>query len=53
MTVTYGQPVGELPTAELTGYIFDGWYTEDGKLGAPEEKKSRLIQSYLLTRLFE
>ena len=39
VTVTYGQPVGELPTAELTGYIFDGWYTEDGKLGAPEGEK--------------
>lgn len=35
-TVTYGKPIGELPTAELTGYMFGGWYDEDGKLGVPE-----------------
>lgn len=35
-TVTYDQRVGELPTAELTGYIFKGWYDADGKLGIPE-----------------
>lgn len=35
-TVTYDQPVGELPTAELTGYNFMGWYDMDGKLGEPE-----------------
>lgn len=35
-SVTYGQSVGELPTAALTGYIFQGWYDRDGKLGVPE-----------------
>lgn len=34
--VTYVQPVGYLPTAQLTGYDFIGWYDEDGKLGVPE-----------------
>lgn len=35
-TVTFDQPIGELPTADLTGYNFMGWYDEDGKLGEPE-----------------
>lgn len=35
-TVTYGEPIGALPTAELTGYIFKAWYDADGKLGVPE-----------------
>lgn len=35
-TVTYDQAVGELPTADLTGYNFMGWYDKDGKLGVPE-----------------
>lgn len=32
--VTYGQPYGELPSLERTGYQFDGWYTAktDGSL---------------------
>lgn len=34
--VTYDEAVGELPTAILRGYIFQGWYDKDGKLGAPE-----------------
>lgn len=34
--VTYGEAVGELPTAALTGYTFAGWYDKDGKLGVPE-----------------
>lgn len=35
-SVTYGEPVGVLPTAALTGYDFIAWYDSDGKLGAPE-----------------
>ncbi len=27
----YGQPYGELPEAELNGYVFSGWYTSSGK----------------------
>lgn len=34
--VTYNETVGELPTAALRGYIFQGWYDKDGKLGVPE-----------------
>lgn len=34
--VTYDESVGELPTAALRGYIFQGWYDADGKLGVPE-----------------
>lgn len=35
-TVTYDQTAGELPTADLRGYNFMGWYDKDGKLGEPE-----------------
>ncbi len=35
-SVTYGEPVGDLPTAALTGYDFVAWYDADGKLGVPE-----------------
>ena len=34
--VTYNEAVGVLPTAALRGYIFQGWYDKDGKLGVPE-----------------
>lgn len=34
--VTYNEVAGELPSAALTGYIFQGWYDKDGKLGVPE-----------------
>lgn len=27
--LTYGQPYGELPTPQRSGYIFSGWYTEE------------------------
>ena len=27
-TIGYNMPFGELPTAEKTGYTFDGWFTE-------------------------
>ena len=27
-TVTYGEPVGTLPTPSRTGYVFTGWYDE-------------------------
>ncbi len=30
-TASYGLPVGTLPVAEKDGYIFQGWYTEDGE----------------------
>lgn len=29
-TVTYGQPVGTLPTATRSNYIFDGWFNAAG-----------------------
>ncbi|MDR2145455.1 MAG: InlB B-repeat-containing protein [Tannerella sp.] len=32
-TVTYGSPVGTLPTPIRSGYIFDGWFTVIGGLG--------------------
>ena len=35
-TVIYDQLVGKLPTADLIGYNFIGWYDKDGKLGVPE-----------------
>ncbi len=28
--VTYGEPIGTLPTAEREGYTFDGWVTNSG-----------------------
>ena len=30
VTVTYGQPIGELPTPTKDGYTFEGWYDADG-----------------------
>ena len=31
--VTYGEVVGNMPTASRTGYTFDGWYTEPNGQG--------------------
>ncbi|MCD7764148.1 MAG: InlB B-repeat-containing protein, partial [Lachnospiraceae bacterium] len=33
MTVTYGSTYGELPTLEIEGYVFVGWYTEKDGAG--------------------
>ena len=30
--VTYGEPYGELPIPEKTGYVFGGWFTDGGTL---------------------
>ncbi len=29
--MTLGQPLSTLPTAQREGYVFDGWYTDDGE----------------------
>ena len=31
ITVTFGQPIGELPTPTRDGHTFDGWYDENGE----------------------
>ena len=30
VTVTYGEPIGELPVPVREGYVFEGWYDVDG-----------------------
>ena len=32
VTVTYGQPIGQLPVPTRDGYTFDGWYDDEGNL---------------------
>ena len=36
ITVTYGQPIGQLPVPTREGYDFDGWYDVDGNLVTAE-----------------
>lgn len=36
ITVTYGEPVGELPVPTKEGYTFVGWFDEDGNEVTPE-----------------
>ena len=32
VTVTYDQPIGQLPVPVRAGYVFDGWFDNDGNL---------------------
>ncbi len=36
-TIHSGSPIGSLPIPEKEGYIFNGWYTENGKKVGPQD----------------
>ena len=44
-TVTSGSSIGPLPTATKTGFIFDGWYIDDGTYSNPVDPYDTIVTS--------